>query len=42
MGLSLDHNTQVETVVLLSKGEIDWRKVPAAFSLKDTDGAGLQ
>ena len=37
MVLSLDNDTQVETVVLLSKGEIDSKKIWAEFSLEGTD-----
>ena len=32
----------VETVVLLSKGEIDSKKVRVEFSLEDMDMSGLQ
>lgn len=34
--------TQVETVVLLSKGEIDSKKVRVEFSLEDMDMSGFQ
>ena len=42
MSLSLDNDTQVETVVLLSKGEIDSKKVRVEFSLEDMDTSGFQ
>ena len=47
MGLSLIHilltaQKQVETVVLLSKGEIDSKKVRVEFSLEDMDMSGFQ
>lgn len=35
-------NTIVETVVLLSKGEIDSKKVRVEFSLEDMDMSGFQ
>ena len=35
--LSLDNDTQNETVVLLSKGMVDSRKVKVDFSLEDMD-----
>ena len=34
--------THVETVVLLSKGEIDSKKVRVEFSLEDMDMSGFQ
>ena len=34
--------THVETVVLLSKGEIDSKKVRVEFSLEDMDTSGFQ
>ena len=40
--LSLDNDTQNETVVLLSKGEIDSKKVRVEFSLEDMDMSGFQ
>ena len=36
------HSTHVETVVLLSKGEIDSKKVRVEFSLEDMDMSGFQ
>ena len=42
MNLSLDNNEHVETVVLLSKGEIDSKKVRVEFSLEDMDMSGFQ
>ena len=36
------HTTHVETVVLLSKGEIDSKKVRVEFSLEDMDMSGFQ
>lgn len=42
MEISLDNDTQVETVVLLSKGEIDSKKVRVEFSLEDMDMSGFQ
>ena len=38
----LDKPTQMETVVLLSKGEIDSKKVRVEFSLEDMDMSGFQ
>ena len=35
-------STHVETVVLLSKGEIDSKKVRVEFSLEDMDTSGFQ
>lgn len=40
--LSLDNDTQNETVVLLSKGEIDSKKIKVEFSLEDMDMSGFQ
>ena len=42
MEISLDNDTQVETVILLSKGEIDSKKVRVEFSLEDMDMSGFQ
>ena len=42
MSISLDNEEQVETVVLLSKGEIDSKKVRVEFSLEDMDMSGFQ
>ena len=42
MNISLDNEQQVETVVLLSKGEIDSKKVRVEFSLEDMDMSGFQ
>ena len=42
MSISLDNEEQVETVVLLSKGEIDSKKVRVEFSLEDMDTSGFQ
>ena len=42
MSLSLDNDSHVETVVLLSKGEIDSKKVRVEFSLEDMDMSGFQ
>lgn len=36
------HSRHVETVVLLSKGEIDSKKVRVEFSLEDMDMSGFQ
>ena len=38
----MDSDTHVETVVLLSKGEIDSKKVRVEFSLEDMDMSGFQ
>lgn len=38
----LDNKMTVETVVLLSKGEIDSKKVRVEFSLEDMDMSGFQ
>ena len=40
--LSLDNDTQNETVVLLSKGEVDSKKVRVEFSLEDMDMSEFQ
>jgi len=42
MNISLDNDSNVETVVLLSKGEIDSKKVRVEFSLEDIDMSGFQ
>ena len=42
MELSLDNDKHVETVVLLSKGEIDSKKVRVEFSLEDMDMSEFQ
>ncbi len=42
MNISLDNDSQVETVVLLSKGKIDSKKVRVEFSLEDMDMSGFQ
>ena len=42
MSISLDNKEQVETVVLLSKGEINSKKVRVEFSLEDMDMSGFQ
>ena len=42
MSISLDNEEQVETVMLLSKGEIDSKKVRVEFSLEDMDMSGFQ
>ena len=42
MSISLDNEEQVETVVLLSKGEIDSKKVRVEFSLEDMDMSEFQ
>ena len=42
MNLSLDNDKQVETVVQLSKGEIDSQKVRVEFSLEDMDMSEFQ
>ena len=41
MSISLDNEEQVETIVLLSKGEIDSKKVRVEFSLEDMDMSGF-
>ena len=40
--LSLDNDTQNETVVLLSKGEVDSKKIRVEFSLEDMDLSEFQ
>ena len=40
--LSLDNNAQNETVVLLSKGEVDSKKIRVEFSLEDMDMSEFQ
>lgn len=40
--ISITLSTNVETVVLLSKGEIDSKKVRVEFSLEDMDMSGFQ
>ena len=35
--MSLDNDEHVETVVLLSKGEVDSKKIRVEFSLEDMD-----
>ena len=42
MNISLDNDTHIETVVLLSKGEIDSKKVRVEFSLEDMDMSEFQ
>ena len=42
MSISLDNEEQVETVALLSKGEIDSNKVHAEFSLEGMGVSGFQ
>ena len=42
MELSLDNDKHVETIVLLSKGEIDSKKVHVEFSLEGMDMSGFQ
>ena len=42
MNLSLDNNEQVETIVLLSKGEIDSQKVRVEFSLEGMNMSEFQ
>ena len=38
----MDKNMTLETVVLLSKGEIDSKKIKVEFSLEDMDMSGFQ
>ena len=38
----ISKRTRVETVVLLSKGEVDSKKVRVEFSLEDMDTSGFQ
>ena len=40
--MSLDNDNHIETVVLLSKGEIGSKKVRVEFSLEDMDMSGFQ
>ena len=40
--ISITLSTHVETVVLLSKGEIDSKKIKVEFSLEDMDMSGFQ
>ena len=40
--IQMDVSSHVETVVLLSKGEIDSKKVRVEFSLEDMDMSGFQ
>lgn len=40
--ISITLSTHIETVVLLSKGEIDSKKVRVEFSLEDMDMSGFQ
>ena len=40
--INLEQSSHVETVVLLSKGEIDSKKVRVEFSLEDMDMSGFQ
>ena len=42
MELSLDNDKHVETVVLLSKGEVDSKKIRVEFSLEDMDMSEFQ
>ena len=42
MELSLDNDSHVETVVLLSKGDIDSKRVKVEFSLEDMDMSEFQ
>ena len=42
MELSLDNDEHVETVVLLSKGEVDSKKIRVEFSLEDMDMSEFQ
>ena len=42
LSIGLDNGEHVETVVLLSKGEIDSKKVRVEFSLEDMDMSGFQ
>ena len=42
MEMSLDSDTHVECVIVLSKGEIDSKKVRVEFSLEGMDTSGLQ
>ena len=42
MSLSLDNDAHIETVVLLSKGEVDSKKIRVEFSLEDMDMSEFQ
>ena len=42
MKISLDNGSQIETVVLLSKGEVDSKKIRVEFSLEDMDMSEFQ
>ena len=42
MNISLDNEHHVETVVLLSKGEVDSKKIRVEFSLEDMDMSEFQ
>ena len=42
MSLSLDNDARMETVVLLSKGEVDSKKIRVEFSLEDMDMSEFQ
>ena len=42
MKISLDNSSQIETVVLLSKGEVDSKKIRVEFSLEDMDMSEFQ
>ena len=42
MSISLDNEEQVESVVLLSKGEVDSKKIRVEFSLEDMDMSEFQ
>ena len=42
LDLSLDNQNRVETVVLLSKGEVDSKKIRVEFSLEDMDMSEFQ
>ena len=42
MSLSLDNDEHIETVVLLSKGEVESKKVRVEFSLEDMDMSDFQ
>ena len=42
MSISLDNEEQVETVVLLSKGEVDSKRIRVEFSLEDMDMSEFQ
>ena len=42
MSMSLDNDVDIETVVLLSKGEVDSKKIRVEFSLEDMDMSEFQ